>query len=305
MMMNPRNKQSGTRLSRNTSFLSILLVLVIFMFINMIRDMDAGNQDAGQFQVTFINVGQGDSILIKNPQNEFMLIDTGSSEQYGVLKAHLDSNNIEKFEYVIFTHPHADHIGSADKIIKEYDVGTLIMPRVTHDTMTFVRLLEEIEAKRMGITPAEAGTEYIFGDAKFFIVAPLKEEYSNINDYSVVIKMIYGINTFLFTGDIEKTSEEDIIAFCESQGENIIVADVLKAAHHGSSSSSSQKFLDLVKPKIAVILSDGKSYGHPHLEVIERLSDIDAVILRSDLHGNIIISSNGRTLNIETEILPP
>ena len=296
-----RNYKSKNKPRKNpTSFISILLVLVVFLFINQMRNNNSRNQAEGLFQVSFINVGQGDCILIKNPQNEFMLIDTGASDKYDILKTYLDNNKIEKFKYVVFTHPHADHIGSADKIVGAYGIETLIMPRVTHDTMTFVRLIEEIEAKNMGITPAEAGDEYIFGDARFTVLAPLGEYYDNINDHSVVIKMVYGNNSFLFTGDIESISESDII---ESYGENIS-ADVLKVAHHGSSTSSSREFLNFVKPDTAVILTDGKSYGHPHAETLEKITDINAVILRSDLHGTIVITSDGESLNIETEINP-
>jgi len=301
-----KNKIRQSKAAKNTSMMSIVLIVVVFIFVKFI----GGNENLKEIQsgdllqVNFINVGQGDSILIKNPQNEFMLIDTGTSDQYDTLRAYLNSEKVEKFAYVIFTHPHADHIGSADKIIKEYDVETVIMPRATTNTATFARLLDELEAKRIGITPAEAGDEYIFGTAKFLIVAPMKEDYGNLNDHSVVVKMLFGNNTFLFTGDMEKTSEDDVLDFCERNGENIISADLLKVAHHGSATSSTKKFLELVKPKIAVILSDGKSYGHPHADVLERLDNIGALIARSDLHGNIVVSSDGRTLSIESEIVP-
>ena len=308
--MNSRNRMytPRPRLRRNVPFFSIILVIIIFVFATQLIQNEPDQNQSGEFlgilQVSFINVGQGDSILIKNPQNEFMLIDTGSGDQYDILKSYLDNQNVEKFEYVIFTHPHADHIGSADKIVKEYDIECLIMPRATNTTNTFLRLLGEIEAKNMVITTAEArtvGKEYIFGDAKFLIVAPVKDEYENINNYSVVIKMFYGDNSFVFTGDMEKNSEDDII---DKFGGDIS-ADVLKIGHHGSSTSSSQKFLNLVKPQIAVILSDGgKSYGHPHADALERITNTGAQILRSDLHGTIVISSNGQTLDIKTEITP-
>lgn len=298
--------RKSIRLPRNTTLMSIILVMIVLIFVKFFGNFNSDLINDGSLQVSFINVGQGDSILIKNSQDEFILIDTGVREQYDSLSAYLNNQKITKFEYVIFTHPHADHIGSADRIIKDYDVETLIMPVATTNTMTFTRLMEEIEAKNLLITPAEAGDEYIFGDVRFIIVAPVKKSYDNLNDYSVVIKMIHGNNSFLLTGDIEKTSEDDIMDYWESHGEETISADILKAdilkiAHHGSSTSSSQLFLNFVNPETAVILTDGKSYGHPHPEVLDRLFDINAAILQSNLHGNILITSDGTEFSIETE----
>jgi len=251
----------------------------------------------GNFAVHFIDVGQGDSILIQSSENYFMLIDTGEGSQHGKLTAYLKRFGVTEFKYVVFTHPHADHIGSADKIVNDYKIETLIMPEIYHTSQTFRRLLEAMENKNMEITPPTPGKTFKLGSAEFTVLAPISEEYGNLNNYSVVIRMTYGNTSFLFTGDMEKESENEMIEYYKNQN---IAVDVLDVSHHGSSSSSQQKFLDILQPSIAVIhVGEGNSYNHPNLQVISRLESIGAKILRTDLNGDIIIISDGQNLSIK------
>ena len=253
----------------------------------------------GQFAVHFIDVGQGDSILIQTSDNEFMLIDTGEGDQYIKLTDYLEHFGVDKFKYVIFTHPHSDHMGSSDKIVKEYDIETLIMPDAYNDTQVFKRLVAAIENKNIEITPPVPGDIYKLGNAEFMILAPINDEFDNLNNASVVIEMNYGKHNFLFTGDMEKAVETDVIDYCNKNGIELSI-DVLKVAHHGSNSSSQQKFLDFIKPSVAVIqCGKGNSYNHPHLQTVDRLEKIGATILRTDLEGDIIIISDGKNLSVK------
>jgi len=253
---------------------------------------------SGKLAVHFIDVGQGDSILIQNPDNEFILIDTGEKDQYEKLSSYLEHYKVKKFKYVIFTHPHSDHIGSADKIVKNYDIENIIMPEYYHTTKTFERLMIEIENKNLEITPAVPGETFKFGEADFMVLAPISENYKSLNNNSVVIKMTYGKNNFLFTGDMEKESENEVIAYCDNNNINLSV-DILKVAHHGSSTSSQTNFLKQINPSFAVIMCGiNNNYNHPNLKVVDRIEKNGAEVLRTDLEGDIIITSDGKTVEI-------
>jgi len=296
-----RKSRKATGLN-NKSILVIIVIIIIAVgayfyddIVNIVYDADLDLD--GNFAVHFIDVGQGDSILIQSPENYFMLIDTGEGTQHGKLTDYLKRFGATEFKYVVFTHPHSDHIGSADKIVNDYKIETLIMPEVYHTSQTFIRLMENIENKNMQITPPKPGETFKFGSAEFTILAPLSEEYGNLNNHSVVIRMTYGNNSFLFTGDMEKESENEIIEYYRNQN---ITVDVLDVAHHGSSSSTQQKFLDIIQPSIAVIhVGKDNTYNHPNLQVIGRLESIGARILRTDLEGDIIIISDGQNLSVK------
>ena len=296
-------KIKGQNLRKNPSFISIIIIIAMIMFFYFGKDNGLFSDNiniSGEFAVHFIDIGQGDSILIQNSDGEFMLIDTGENSQYSKLSSYLENFGVRGFKYAVFTHPHADHIGAAHRIVRDYDIEKLIMPPVYHDTATFKSLMDALDEKNLGITRAIAGDSYQFGDAEFIILAPFSEEYANINNYSVVILMKYGTVKFLFTGDMERESENEIISHCWENNLDIS-ADVLKVAHHGSSSSSRDIFLDLIKPKAAVItVGEGNTYNHPNLQVIARLEDTGAYILRTDWHGDIIILSDGRNFAIHT-----
>ena len=296
-----RKKQSAK--INNKTVLGVLVVIGIIIFAYFYQDTNSDTETfidvSGNFAVHFIDVGQGDSILIQSPENDFMLIDTGESDQYNKLSGYLDNFNVKEFKYIIFTHPHSDHIGSADKIVKNYDIENIIMPDAINKTQTFERLITEIENKNLEITPAVRGSKFNFGDAEFIILAPSSEEYKNLNNYSVVIQMIYGNTKFIFTGDAEKESENEIIEYCERNRFNIS-ADVLKAGHHGSSTSSRQEFINLVQPSAAVIMcGKDNSYNHPNPQTVNRFESAGAEVLRTDIYGDIVIISDGRNLSVK------
>ena len=297
----PGRKIKGQNLRKNPSFIGLVLVVAIFAFFYFGRDNLLNNNInvSGEFAVHFIDVGQGDCILIEHG-GEFMLIDTGEDSKYNNLSEYLEQLGVQEFKYIILTHPHADHIGGAHNIVREYEIDKLIMPSMYHDTVTFKNLLNTMDEAGLAPTRAVAGDNYEFGEAEFLILGPMSEEYASENNYSVVILMQFGNTRFMFTGDMESLSESEIARHVQDNRLDIS-ADLLKIAHHGSSSSSQDYFLDLIRPGIAVIqVGDGNSYGHPHRETLHRLESIHARILRNDLHGDIIIISDGRELSVYT-----
>ena len=300
-------KIKGQSLTKNPSFLAILVGLSLFAFFycsqnsGIFSDLSDHSELSGEFSVHFIDVGQGDSILIQSPDNEFMLIDTGEDTHYSKLSSYLEHFGVKEFKYVVFTHPHSYHIGAAHRIIRGYGIEKLIMPSAVHTTKTFENLIEAAEETGLGITRARAGDVYQLGEAEFIILAPMSDEYSNLNNYSVVVLMKYGETKFLFTGDMERESENEIIRHSEENNFELS-ADVLKVAHHGSNSSSQTEFLEMVRPKIAVIqVGENNRYNHPNMQVVKSLEDMGAEVLRSDLNGDIVITSDGVSLSVTGE----
>jgi len=250
-----------------------------------------GSNIEGKLKVHYIDVGQADAILIEQ-EGKYMLIDGGNNDDKEKLLSYLKSNGVKKLEYVIGTHPHEDHIGSLDAVIEKFEIGKVLMPKVTHTTKTFKDVVSETKKKGLKFTTPKIGDVFELGEGKFTVLAPNSSEYKDLNDYSIVIRFEYGNRSFMFTGDAEEHSEKEII----NKGLEIR-SDVLKAGHHGSSSSSSVEFLNRVKPKYAVI-SCGKDndYGHPHTEVIERFNRLGIKMLRTDKLGTIVCLSDGESI---------
>ena len=246
----------------------------------------------GTLEVHYIDVGQGDATLIKCGSHA-MLIDGGNNNKGTTVQLYLKKQGVESLDYVIGTHPDADHIGGLDVIVYKYNCDTVIMPDYEKDTKTYQELVDVIHDKNMKITYPVVGEQYALGEAKFTIIAPNSNSYGgNANDYSVAILLEYGKNRFLFTGDAEEASEAEML----TNGIDIS-ADVYKVAHHGSRSASTQEFLNAVHPKYAVIsCGEGNSYGHPHAEVLNRLRSMGVEVFRTDEQGSIIASSDGEKI---------
>ncbi|HOV24898.1 MAG TPA: ComEC/Rec2 family competence protein [Pseudobacteroides sp.] len=248
-------------------------------------------------KVHFIDVGQGDSILILTPSGKTMLIDGGKNDKANFVKDYIGSLGLNKIDVVVGTHPHEDHIGGLDVVIDNFDIGSIYLPKKTNNTKTFEDLLVSVKNKGLKIKTAAADTEInIDPEINVQMLAPINTDYDDINNYSAVIKVSYKNNSFLFTGDAESLSEKEIL----SKGYDI-KADVLKVGHHGSNSSTSSKFLQKVSPDFAVIsVGLNNEYNHPHKAILERLSSANVKIYRTDEHGTIIAYSDGNTIKFET-----
>ncbi|NLN14940.1 MAG: MBL fold metallo-hydrolase [Tissierellia bacterium] len=291
--------------------LSLLIILLLTLSLSACEHIEINyiedyiGEEAfieGQLIVHYIDIGQGDAIFIqeRNTDSTYnMLIDAGNNWDGEFLVEYLQNEGVERLDYVIGTHPHADHIGGLDDIIEAFPIGTIIMPRVPANTRTFEEVLEAIANKGLRVTSPKPGMTYSLGEAEFEILAPNSDSYSSLNDYSIVNRLDFGNTSFIFTGDAERASEYEIL---EVFPEESLRADVLKLGHHGSSSSTTDEFLAVVDPQYAVISCGlDNSYGHPHWEVIEKLEMENIEILRTDEMGSIIITSDGEDLYIERE----
>ena len=249
-----------------------------------------------KLRVHFIDVGQGDSILIQFPSGQNMLIDAG--EDQNTVKAYIANQGIKRLDHVIATHPHADHIGGMSNVIKSFEVGKVYMPKTTHTTKTYESLLLTIKDKGLKITAAKAGLNIDVGTGvEAQLVGPSSESYDNLNNYSAVLRVKYGNTAFLFTGDAESIAETEMI-----NSGYALKSDVLKVGHHGSNSSTTPTFLKAISPKFAVISAGkGNSYGHPHQEVLARLNDAGIQIYCTDESGTIIAESDGNVITFNKQ----
>ena len=241
-------------------------------------------------RVNYIDVGQGDSIFIQLPNNETMLIDAGEAYEADNVIDFLNNLGIKKIDYVVGTHPHTDHIGGLEEVINTFDVGAIYMPKVSSNSKTFEDLLTTISNKGLKVKTAKSGVIVLDEDnLKLEFIAPNSDSYSNLNNYSAVLKLTYLDNTFLFMGDAETLSEDEITSD--------VNADVIKVGHHGSDSSSSVEFVNKVSPEYAIIMvGEGNSYNHPYQSIIDRYESVGAKVLRTDLDGNIICDSDGASV---------
>lgn len=256
--------------------------------------------NASSLQVHYIDVGQGDCSLVVC-DGQTLLIDAGENGHETDVINYLRSLGIEKLDYIIATHPHSDHIGGMAEVIEEFGMDNIIMPKLTKEqtptTKTYTKMLEAIKASGAKVISAKPGLSYTLGTAVVDILGPVTDDAESLNSMSVVAKVTHGENSFMFTGDAETDEEKEII---ETGAD--LDADVLKMGHHGSNTSSHKDFLAEVTPEVCVILcGENNDYGHPHKEPLERVKKYTDEIYRTDICGDIIISSDGENLDIEYE----
>lgn len=244
--------------------------------------------------IHYIDIGQGDSILIKTPQNKNILVDSGDNKAEDKLASYLALNNVKKLNMIIATHPDTDHIGGLDMVVNDFKVDNFFMPDIKSDSKNYNRLLDALDNKKLTPKPLYQGdTINIDTDIILQIISPIKDKvYENNNEFSIAFRLIYKNSSFLFMADSEKENENDILS------ENINVqSDVIKLGHHGSKTSSSMEFLNSVNPKLAII-SSGKDnkFNHPHKEVIDILNELEIPYLDTKDKGDIVIKSDGEKI---------
>lgn len=247
-----------------------------------------------ELKIHFIDVGQGDSILIDLAETE-ILIDGGgrSPGVVSYLSAHVDG----AIEALVVTHPHADHIGGLIAVLDSFEVEEIWLNGDTSTSKTYQEFMSLVETEDASISEALRGQSIEVDGLTLPILHPVKPLFGDTNNNSVVLRLCYGDIKFLFTGDAEKRAETSIL-----DSALVVQAQILKVGHHGSSSSSSTKFLNVVKPEVAIYMAgEGNRYGHPHQETITALLEVGAEIYGTDIHGTIVITTDGETFTLQLE----
>lgn len=294
------NKNTGIlklSISRK-AFISVLTILCCFILCACssfpYNKVDTSTPHNDNLIVHYLDVGQGDSVFVELPNSQTMLIDAGVKGLGEDIKSYINNLGYLKIDYMIATHPHADHIGSMQYIVENMEIGHIYMPDVSTTTKTFENLLTAISDKSMKIKSAESGMNIINeNNLSIEILGPVNIDEVNLNNCSVILKIIYRNNSFLFTGDAEKDELSSV--------SDDLSANVLKAGHHGSYTSTTKNFLERVNPQIAVIsLGRNNEYGHPHKKTIELLNEFEIETYRTDEEGTIIITSDGYNITTQT-----
>ena len=274
-------------------------------------------------EVDFLNVGQGDSILIKAPYGQNVLIDGGPDDTVINKLAEVLPWWDKKIDLMVLTHPHGDHLTGLIDVMKRYKVKKILYTGAIHTSPDYFVWLEMIKTKKIPLTIIDRPQTINLGeDCELNIIYPSRnlsgQTIGNLNNSSIVIKLTYGETKFLFTGDIESEAEKELMPKSPNplyQGDiykekflqplnarwrNDLQADVLKVAHHGSNDSSGREFLKKVMPKIAVIqVGADNTFGHPSRRIIKRLERINARVLRTDINGTIKLTSNGEKVEVK------
>ena len=312
-------RSKGKLSKRARSILSLLLFLALLLTVNAFMENPIGlllvdaptatgtpkpQLPSGKtLDIYVLDVGQGDSIFLRSPSGKTMLVDAGESYMYERVDDFLQNQAVKKLDVVVGTHPHADHIGAMEQVVTHYNIGAYYMPDAQNQTKMFENLLDALTEQDINVKQAVGGKTSAINwdeDVEVTILTPLPGvEYDNLNDWSVILHVQYGDTSILLTGDAESFAEK---AALKALPEKYFRATVLKVGHHGSSTSSSDAFLDAVDPEIAVAsLGKDNEYGHPHKEVVEALEARNIPLYRTDTAGTIHIVLDGEGYTVETE----
>ena len=258
----------------------------------------SAGRGSGFLEVDFFDIGQGDAIFFEGPNGEQILIDGGPDstilEKLGKEMGYFD----RRVDIVVATHPDKDHVGGLMDVLKYYNVGEVWIGVLENYNFSQSEFLRVLEKRKIPVKYIKTGDNFNFGELKISVFNPSPKEKLKDNESSAVLKILYGGVSFLLTADITVNVEKKLI----KSEKNALDSDILKVAHHGSKTSTSEDFLKSVSPEIAIIqVGQGNSYGHPHQSVLERFEKFGIPFFRTDENGDIEIISDGKNYTVNSE----
>lgn len=274
----------------------IIFLSLIFIFLLINTKEDKGHKNLQELEINYIDVGQGNAVLIKS-NDKTLLIDGGNRSNSSYYYNFIKNKNVKKIDYMIASHYDEDHIAGLISILENYEVSNVLCPNYKKDTKIYKSFKKSLKKSNANIVYPKKGDEFNISDANIQILWPNEYKKGVDNDNSIVVKLRYGNMSFLFPADASTNVEDQLIY----SGFNL-KSDVLMLGHHGSKYSTSKQFLKEVDPKLAVI-SVGKNnrYGHPSSRVLKILNDKNIKILRTDKDGDISIKCDGKKIKITTK----
>lgn len=286
---------------RNKKKLLYLIFLLIISGLLYLYDNYYNNESidkrivtnaSGDLVVQFIDVGEADCTLISNNGHN-MLIDAGNNRDGKLLVNYFKSIGINKFDYLITTHSHEDHIGGMDNIIKSFEIDKFYIPNVSVDNMTYKEVIKSLNNKSINKETPSEDSIIKLGNSKLKVLS-IRDDKEDLNKDSIVLKLYYGNISLLFMGDAPSDIEHSIL-------NKDLKSNVLRVGHHGSRYSTSANFLYKVHPEYSIIsVGNNNDYGHPHKVTIDKLNRINSKIYRTDLNGTIIMTSDGNNISFKT-----
>ncbi len=296
MAKKKNNKRKYRKIKKTVTAIIVIAVAILGIWFGKDAFVQAPTVEpvsGGEVQFHFIDVDQADAALIRTEHGD-ILIDAGTNSSEDELKAYLDSLGVKDIEYAVFTHPHEDHIGGADMILLNYNVKRVILPNVTHTSNTYRSMIDCIEKEGCEVIEAVPDKSFKVGEMLCTILAPVTGGYTELNDYSVVLRVDYGDTSALFTGDAEIFSENQMLERYGAAAGGMLDVDLIKVGHHGSDTSSGQAFLDAVTPNYGVIsVGEGNKYGHPIGSILARYEAMNVKLHRTDKEGTVVFISTG------------
>ena len=286
------------KIRRLIAVLSCVFLLITLSACSSSSSSPSSPTTSSQLVVSYIDVGQGLSVLVQFPNGKNMLYDAGPNQAANTIISYLKSHSVSEIDALVLSHPDSDHIGAADEVIESFTIGSFYMPKVVHSTQSYLDVLSAAKAKKLTIKTAQKGvTISLDPDVKVTMWGPVKDyEADDTNNWSAVVSISYGTTSFLLTGDAEQKAEADMInaGVVEPQ-------TVLQVGHHGSKYSTSTEFISAVQPAYAVISVGENSYGHPAQETLSRLQTNHVKVFRTDTQGTVVAQSDGSTTTWNVE----
>lgn len=282
------------KLKDKTLFLILILIGAFYLVYIFTPTRTSSEVFHDHLNVHFIDVGQGDATLLKGPDFN-VLIDAGRHDRNEIVP-YLKEQNVKKIDLLIGTHPHADHIGQFPQILKTFSVDEVWLSGDLHTTITFESAVDAILDTNAKYREPRANEKYTYGSLTIEVLHP-SELTGDLNNGSIVLRALFHDISFMFTGDAESSAELEII-----QSDQKLKSHILKVGHHGSNTSSTNEFLSIVSPEVAVYSAGWKNrYEHPHSETIERMKNLDILIYGTDINGTVVLTTDGETYDIKSE----